>query len=280
MVDPELGADIVELGMARSATVADDGSVRVTVALTTAGCPLRAQLMREIVSRTEGLPGVTSVAIDWAEMNADQRSAAMDIARRSGPGIRRPERGAPGARVLAVASGKGGVGKSSITANLAAALAQRGFAVGVIDADIWGFSIPRMLGLEGRLEAEATDDGGRRIQPHSGADRPRSGAGCDGRRRRWPRPRGVPRAERAGNGEAPDVGVDDPDREAPLGEGRGEVGSDGGLPTPPCRRRRRARGHPGARRSAPADPWADLRAMSWPRTSAPRSSRPSRWRRR
>ena len=72
-----------------------------------------------------------------------------------------------GARVLAVASGKGGVGKSSITANLAAALAQRGFAVGVIDADIWGFSIPRMLGLEGRLHAEANADGGRRIQPHS-----------------------------------------------------------------------------------------------------------------
>jgi ATP-binding protein involved in chromosome partitioning len=167
VIDPELGADIVELGMARAATVADDGAVRITVALTTAGCPLRAQLMREIVSRTEGLPGVTSVAIDWAEMNAEQKSAAMDIARKSAQGSAGPNAVPLGARVLAVASGKGGVGKSSITANLAAALAQRGFAVGVIDADIWGFSIPRMLGLEGRLEAEATKDGGRQIQPHS-----------------------------------------------------------------------------------------------------------------
>jgi len=167
VIDPELGADIVELGMARAATVSDDGAVRITVALTTAGCPLRAQLMREIVSRTEGLPGVTDVAIDWAEMNAEQKSAAMDIARKSAQGSAGPNAVPLGARVLAVASGKGGVGKSSITANLAAALAQRGFAVGVIDADIWGFSIPRMLGLEGRLEAEATSDGGRRIQPHS-----------------------------------------------------------------------------------------------------------------
>ena len=167
VIDPELGADIVELGMARSATVADDGTVRVTVALTTAGCPLRAQLMREIVSRAEGLPGVTSVAIDWTEMTTEQKATAMGIARRNAQGSAGPNAVPVGARVLAVASGKGGVGKSSITANLAAALAQRGFAVGVIDADIWGFSIPRMLGLEGRLHADATDDGGRRIQPHS-----------------------------------------------------------------------------------------------------------------
>lgn len=167
VIDPELGADIVELGMARSATVDGDGAVRVTVALTTAGCPLRAQLMREIVSRAEGVPGVTSVAIDWTEMTAAQRSSAMEIARKNAQGSAGPNAVPTGARVLAVASGKGGVGKSSITANLAAALAQRGFAVGVIDADIWGFSIPRMLGLEGRLTAEPTADGGRRIQPHS-----------------------------------------------------------------------------------------------------------------
>jgi len=167
VIDPELGADIVELGMARAAAVAPDGAVRVTVALTTAGCPLRAQLMREIVTRVEGLPGVTSVAIDWAEMTAEQKAAAMDVARRAAQDSAGPTAVPTGARVLAVASGKGGVGKSSVTANLAAALAARGFAVGVIDADIWGFSIPRMLGLEGRLAAEATPDGGRRIQPHT-----------------------------------------------------------------------------------------------------------------
>jgi len=167
VIDPELGADIVELGMARSAVVGDDGTVVVTVALTTAGCPLRAQLMREIVSRVEGLPGVSKVKLDWTEMDDAQRSAAMDVARRAAQDSAGPNAVPSGARVLAVASGKGGVGKSSVTANLAAALAQRGFAVGVIDADIWGFSIPRMLGLDGRLTAEATADGGRRIQPRS-----------------------------------------------------------------------------------------------------------------
>ena len=167
VIDPELGADIVELGMARGATVGADGAVVVTVALTTAGCPLRAQLMRDVVARVEGLPGVTSVKIDWAEMTPEQRSRAMDVARRNAQGAAGPNAVPTGARVLAVASGKGGVGKSSVTANLAAALARRGYAVGVVDADIWGFSIPRMLGIEGRLAAEATDGGGRRIQPHS-----------------------------------------------------------------------------------------------------------------
>ncbi len=167
VIDPELGADIVELGMARAADVRDDGSVVVTVALTTAGCPLRAQLKRDVISRVEGLPGVTTVRIEWAEMTPEQRSAAMDVARRAAQGSAGPNAVPTGARVLAIASGKGGVGKSSISANLAAALARRGFAVGVIDADIWGFSIPRMLGLEGRLAAEAAPDGGRRITPHS-----------------------------------------------------------------------------------------------------------------
>ena len=167
VIDPELGADIVELGMARSATIGADGAVRVTVALTTAGCPLRAQLQREIIARVEALPGVTSARIDWAEMDADQRAAAMDIARRVAQSKAGPNRVPPGARVLAVASGKGGVGKSSITANLAAALAARGFAVGVIDADIWGFSLPRMFGIDGRLEASADAEGRRTITPRS-----------------------------------------------------------------------------------------------------------------
>ena len=167
VIDPELGADIVGLGMARGATIAADGHVTVAVALTTAGCPLKAQLRREIEARIEGLPGVTSVTIDWGEMTTEQKARAMDAARLHAQSTAGPNRVPSGARVLAIASGKGGVGKSSVTANLAAALAQRGYAVGVIDADIWGFSIPRMLGIEGRLEARVDDAGERRIIPHS-----------------------------------------------------------------------------------------------------------------
>jgi ATP-binding protein involved in chromosome partitioning len=141
--------------------------VIVTIALTTAGCPLKAQLKREILTRIDALPGVTSTKIDWTEMTAEQRAGAMNAARLNAQSASGPNRVPSGARVLAVASGKGGVGKSSVTANLAAALANRGFAVGVIDADIWGFSIPRMLGLEGRLSADLDSDGVRHITPHS-----------------------------------------------------------------------------------------------------------------
>ena len=167
VIDPELGADIVELGMAQRAEVGSDGAVIVTIALTTAGCPLKAQLMREIRTRIDALPGVTSSKIDWTEMTAEQRAGAMNAARLNAQSASGPNRVPAGARVLAVASGKGGVGKSSVTANLAAALANRGFTVGVIDADIWGFSIPRMLGLEGRLSADLDSEGVRHITPHS-----------------------------------------------------------------------------------------------------------------
>ncbi|MFV0526000.1 MAG: Mrp/NBP35 family ATP-binding protein [Acidimicrobiales bacterium] len=166
VVDPELGADIVELGMAKGASVDGDGAVIVTIALTTAGCPLRAQLQRDTRARIEAMPGVTSVAIRWSELTADEKAVTMSVAR-ARAAERAPNTAIPAtAKVLAIASGKGGVGKSSVTVNLAAALAQRGFAVGVIDADIWGFSVPRMLGLDGRLRGEA--DGERRsIIPRS-----------------------------------------------------------------------------------------------------------------
>jgi ATP-binding protein involved in chromosome partitioning len=163
VIDPELGSDIVDLGMARKAEVADDGVVTVTIALTTAGCPLRAQIKKDIVARVESLPGVTGVKLDWTEMTADEKAHAMARARwnvrENAPDTMIP----PTTRVIAVASGKGGVGKSSVTVNLAAALAAKGFRVGVLDADIWGFSVPRMLGLEGRLEG-STDD--KKIVPH------------------------------------------------------------------------------------------------------------------
>jgi ATP-binding protein involved in chromosome partitioning len=154
VIDPELGSDIVDLGMARSARVDADGTVHVVVALTTAGCPLRAQIKKDVVSRVSSVPGVSKVVIDWDEMTQDEKAAAMAIARRNIAERTEQTSVAPTTKVVTVASGKGGVGKSSVTVNLAAALAAKGFAVGVLDADIWGFSIPRMLGIDGRLTAE------------------------------------------------------------------------------------------------------------------------------
>src|SRR6188474_2396024 len=142
VIDPELGSDIVTLGMVPSAAVGADGVVTVEVKLTIKGCPLRADIKREIESRLTLHPGVTKVKIVWGEMNADERTNAMTKARWNARS-NAPDTEVPATcRVLAIASGKGGVGKSSVTVNLAAALAFRGYTVGVLDADIWGFSVP------------------------------------------------------------------------------------------------------------------------------------------
>jgi ATP-binding protein involved in chromosome partitioning len=166
VIDPELGSNIVDLGMAKGAIVDADGLATVKIALTTSGCPLRAQIQNDTKARINALPEVTGVKIDWTELTAEEKAAAMSVARRNAAD-RAPDTAIPAtAKVIAIASGKGGVGKSSVTANLAAALADTGLNVGVIDADIWGFSIPRMLGLEGRLEA--SNEGDRpTITPHS-----------------------------------------------------------------------------------------------------------------
>ncbi len=165
VIDPELGSDIVELGMAKGAEVEPDGNVIVTIALTTAGCPLRAQIQRDVRARVTSLPGVTHVKLDWTEMTQEEKTSAMSKARWNV--AQRPEDTAlaPTTRVVLVASGKGGVGKSSVTVNLAAALAATGLTVGVLDADIWGFSVPRMLGVTGRLAGEVRD--GKKVMiPH------------------------------------------------------------------------------------------------------------------
>ena len=154
VVDPELGSNLVELGMARGAQVSDDGLVRVEIALTTSGCPLRAQIQKDVKTRLESLPGVTKVHIVWAELTADEKTAAMAKARFN-VSQRAPDTAIPPTtKVLMVASGKGGVGKSTVTTNLAAALAAEGFSVGVMDADIWGYSVPQMLGVDGVLRSE------------------------------------------------------------------------------------------------------------------------------
>jgi ATP-binding protein involved in chromosome partitioning len=161
VIDPELHASIVDLGMVDDIWVGDEGSVVVKVALTTAGCPLRVQIRRDVESKVRGLPGVRSVEVEYGEMTQAQKSVAMQRARFNAREQADPTEVPSTTRVLAIASGKGGVGKSSVTVNLAAALAARGLVVGVLDADIWGFSVPRMLGVEGRLGGS---DG--KIEPH------------------------------------------------------------------------------------------------------------------
>ncbi len=156
VIDPELGDNIVDLGMAGDITMVD-GIVTIGVKLTIRGCPLRAQIQKDIRSRLEVHPWVQKVKIDWGEMTADERTAVMSRARWNARENATDTAVPTSARVLAIASGKGGVGKSSVTVNLAAALAAAGKTVGVLDADIWGFSIPRMLGMPDRLEAQKID---------------------------------------------------------------------------------------------------------------------------
>ena len=166
--DPELGDNVVDLGMYQGADIdPETGDITVHLALTTAACPLRGQLQHDIEARVGALPGVGAVKVRTSEMDRAQKRAVMDRARwkvREGaPATEIPGR----TQILALSSGKGGVGKSSITVNLAAALAGRGLTVGVLDADIAGFSIPRMLGMAGQIEARPADDGsGRpRLEP-------------------------------------------------------------------------------------------------------------------
>jgi ATP-binding protein involved in chromosome partitioning len=165
VLDPELRASIVDLGMVKDITVAAEGDVTVKVALTTAACPLRGQISTDVQSKVAGLPGVRDVRVEYGEMTPAERSDLMQRARKQAQEQAPPTEIAPTTRVIAVGSGKGGVGKSSVTANLAAALAARGLTVGVLDADIWGFSIPRMLGVAGRLGGTKAHNGKGKILP-------------------------------------------------------------------------------------------------------------------
>ena len=148
--DPEIHKPITELGMVKNIHVAADGAVLVEVWLTVAGCPLRETITREVTAAVGKLPGVSSVRVDLDVMSEEQRKALQSQLRggRAEPEIPFAQPSSL-TRVYAVASGKGGVGKSSVTVNLAAALAASGQKVGVVDADIYGHSVPRMLGVTG-----------------------------------------------------------------------------------------------------------------------------------
>jgi ATP-binding protein involved in chromosome partitioning len=159
VMDPELNDNIVDLGMVRSAYRDDEEIAHVTIALTTAGCPLRATIKRDVESRVRTLPGVAKVKLHWDELNAEEKARVMERARMHARDTATPTEVPANTRVIAVASGKGGVGKSSVTVNLASEIASRGYSVGVLDADIWGFSVPRMLGVDGRLEARPPTEG-------------------------------------------------------------------------------------------------------------------------
>jgi ATP-binding protein involved in chromosome partitioning len=153
VVDPELGADVVALGMVQGLDLTD-GRATVRLALTMAACPLRRQIEDDVVRKLTALPGVTSVEVAVSAMTPEQRSILMATARRKAQQRAPATTVNPLTRVIAVGSGKGGVGKSSLSVNLAVALALSGRRIGLLDADIWGFSAPRLLGLTGsRLAA-------------------------------------------------------------------------------------------------------------------------------
>jgi len=161
VIDPELNADIVELGMVDGITV-DGSRVTIGVALTVAGCPMRNQIESDVVRKVRALPGVEDVSVTMTSMDADRRSELMSKVRLRARENATPTMISPQTRVIAVSSGKGGVGKSSLSVNLALAVSALGHRTGLLDADIWGFSVPRMLAsIDERLEAG--DD--RKIRP-------------------------------------------------------------------------------------------------------------------
>ncbi|MGW6336506.1 Mrp/NBP35 family ATP-binding protein [Nocardia rhamnosiphila] len=149
--DPEIRKPITELGMVKSIRIEPDGNVHIEVYLTTAGCPLRTEITQRVSTAVADVPGVGTVSVDLDVMSDEQRTELRKQLRGDSaePVIPFAQPGSL-TRVYAVASGKGGVGKSSVTVNLAAALADRGLSVGVLDADIYGHSIPRMLGTDAR----------------------------------------------------------------------------------------------------------------------------------
>jgi ATP-binding protein involved in chromosome partitioning len=161
VIDPELRRSIVELGMVRSIEAGGDGQVDVTVSLTTPGCPIRAHFERAVAEQVGALPGVKQVGVGFDVLSSEEKGRLQQSLGRQ----RLPEGAlAQVKNVVCVASGKGGVGKSTMTANLASALQAEGQAAGVLDCDVYGYSIPRMLGVNHKPRVNAE----RKILPLSG----------------------------------------------------------------------------------------------------------------
>jgi ATP-binding protein involved in chromosome partitioning len=161
VIDPELRRSIVELGMVRSIEIGDGGNVDVMVSLTTPGCPIRNHFQEAVVQSVSALEGVNRVEVAFDVLSDEEKRGLQEALGRG----KLPQGAlAQVKNVVCVASGKGGVGKSTLTANLAAALAADGQAAGALDADVYGYSIPRMLGLSGRPQV----NGERKILPLDG----------------------------------------------------------------------------------------------------------------
>lgn len=152
VIDPELRRSIVELGMVRSIAISDEGVVDVKVSLTTPGCPIRSHFEQAVVQKVAEIDGVTGVNVSFDVLSDDEKQALVGKLGR--PGLPQGALAQVG-NVICVGSGKGGVGKSTMTANLAAALAAEGQKVGVLDCDVYGYSIPRMLGVNQRPKVTA-----------------------------------------------------------------------------------------------------------------------------
>ncbi len=161
VIDPELNADIVELGMVGHINL-DGSHASIGVALTVAACPMRDQIETDVVRKVKAIPSIETVSVNITAMTGKERSELMGKVRLRARETATPTMINPQTRVIAVSSGKGGVGKSSLSVNLALAISALGHRTGLLDADIWGFSVPRMLAsIDERLEAG--DD--RKIQP-------------------------------------------------------------------------------------------------------------------
>ena len=255
VIDPELRRSIVDLGMVRSIEIFEAGKVEVVVSLTTAGCPIRNHFQQAVASNVAALDGVTEVGVGFDVLSDEEKGRLQQALGRPG-GL--PE-GALAAvkNVICIASGKGGVGKSTMTANLAAALQAEGHSAGALDADVYGYSIPRMLGVDGKpdVNARAQDPADGQPGRHQGdVDRllPRVE-----RRRRLARPDAsqgdpaVPRGRRLGGARLPAARsaagnrrrLDDPRPTAPAGSGdhRHHAAARRPVGRPPRRRHGRRR---------------------------------------